>query len=182
MKEVCQRDKGYVFTCPNGHEIVEIIEDIHYGELNWFAKFGKWRQTPIVPGTLYPKCEICGEIWWPPCTYEGPHVTEDDIMEKVAEVGLIQENGSPSRVSQYGIEYTEWCPDLSLDSEEKLFDKFIKSLKEAKETGAAKIVWRQKPKISTYYKNGVRIGSRVYARFHFMSAETHFVSFVACVS
>jgi hypothetical protein len=53
--------KGEVFSCENGHEMCEALDDIPIGELNWHQKIGKWRQHEIRQGELWPMCDICGE-------------------------------------------------------------------------------------------------------------------------
>jgi hypothetical protein len=47
----------------NGHLICEIIEDIHYGDLNWTRKLGKWQMPKPIQGSR-PVCHVCGGLWW----------------------------------------------------------------------------------------------------------------------
>ena len=59
---------GDIVTCPNGHEICELIEDIDSGMVATPNVFGHWRPEQVKPANHMPVdstavCGICGRNW-----------------------------------------------------------------------------------------------------------------------
>lgn len=64
MKEICHK-KGEIVVCDNGHEVADIINDLHRGDYPLSSFINNFRPNQKIPnkGDPFPMKCWCGAIW-----------------------------------------------------------------------------------------------------------------------
>ncbi len=65
MKELCYA-KGKIILCENGHEVADVLRDLHRGDEGYSTAFGNYRQNQRQPkvGEKLPLMCYCGGVWF----------------------------------------------------------------------------------------------------------------------
>lgn len=58
--------KGTIILCSKGHEVAEVLDDLHKGDVDYSLKVGKWRpfQNPVKKGDRLPLKCFCGSNYF----------------------------------------------------------------------------------------------------------------------
>jgi hypothetical protein len=85
--------QGTVILCADGHEVAELLRELHLGELHWTDAIGRWRDGQSVPklGAPQPLLCHCGAPYfehdefpymrWPEDDQESRHALESSCDE-----------------------------------------------------------------------------------------------------
>lgn len=58
--------KGAVILCADGHEVCDVVMDLHKGDTGYSKAFANWRSGQTIPkkGDPLPLLCFCGQPWF----------------------------------------------------------------------------------------------------------------------